>query len=399
MAELRVIELAEYKAVDLPVSEFPTKAAALLYERYKKHVSVERVFWDGAGDRWRLTNLGWVGFIPLDDTLAIALTPKTSIGRLFEMLAVAYDLSIFEPGNELFHVAGVDDLYERLAGELARRVLLRLRRGIYRSYVTQEEQSRYVRGRLDVRRQMAQPWRVDPHCHFEEHTADLEENQLLLWALQQILRSGLCHEARALPSVRKAYHALLGVATPTPLPAHTCRNRLYNRLNLDYQPLHALAYFFLAHTGPTHETGDRRMLPFLVDMAGLFELFVAVWLRNFLPSPFRVSAQENYHLGDESDSKFTIDLVIRNGNRAWVLDTKYKVPKKADTADIQQIVAYAESMETNEGILIYPRRLPGAARYQVGGTTVRILAFDLDDDLNAAGERFVAELLQEATRI
>jgi len=396
MADLRVIEIAEYKSAELPVNELPGKAAALLYERFRKHVLIERVFWDGGGDRWRLTNLGWVGFIPLDETLAIALTPKTSIGRVFEMLEVAYDLRIFEPGNDLYEVAAVDDLYERLAGELSRRVLLRMRRGIYRSYVAQEEQSRYVRGRLDVRRQMAQPWRVDPHCRFEEHTADLEENQLLLWALQQILRSGLCHEERALPSVRKAYHALLGVTTPVPFPAHACRNRLYNRLNQDYQPLHALAYFFLAHTGPTHEAGDRRMLPFLVDMAGLFELFVAVWLRNHLPSPFCVSVQENYHLGRASDTKFIIDLVIRNGDEVWVLDTKYKVPEKAATSDIAQIVAYAESMETNEGILIYPQHLPGAARYQVGGTTVRILAFDLDGDLNVAGKRFVTDLLDGA---
>jgi len=359
MDKLKIIELAEYKTVELPVGELPVKAATMLHERYRKQVSIEHIFWGNTGDYWRLSNQGWVGFIPLDDTLALSLTPKTSIGRLFEMLEVAYDLRVFEPGNELYQVAAVDDLYERLAGELSRRVLLRLRRGIYRHYVAQEEQSRYVRGRLDVRRQMAQPWRVDPHCHFEEHTADLEENQLLLWALQQILRSGLCHEERALPSVRKAYHALLGATTLTPLPAHACRNRLYSRLNLDYQPLHALAYFFLAHTGPTHEAGDRRMLPFLVDMTGLFELFVAVWLRNFLPSPFRVSVQESYHLGRGSDTRFVIDLVIRNGDKAWVLDTKYKVPDKAATDDIAQIVAYAESMETNEGILVYPRRLSG----------------------------------------
>ncbi|MCB0133690.1 MAG: hypothetical protein KDD75_01095, partial [Caldilineaceae bacterium] len=144
MAERRVIELVEYKPVELPVGELPMKAAALLHDRYGKHVHIERVFWDG-GDRWRLINLGWAGYIPLDETLAIALMPKTSIGRLFEMLEVAYDLSIFEQGNDLYEVAGVDDLYERLAGELARRVLLRLRRGIYRSYVAQEEQSRYVR--------------------------------------------------------------------------------------------------------------------------------------------------------------------------------------------------------------------------------------------------------------
>ena len=73
MAERRVIELVEYKPVELPVGELPMKAAALLHDRYGKHVHIERVFWDG-GDRWRLINLGWAGYIPLDETLAIAET-------------------------------------------------------------------------------------------------------------------------------------------------------------------------------------------------------------------------------------------------------------------------------------------------------------------------------------
>ncbi|HQY92432.1 hypothetical protein [Caldilinea sp.] len=94
-----------------------------------------------------------------------------------------------------------------------------------------------------------------------------------------------------------------------------------------------------------------------------------------------------------SETKFVIDLVIRHGDQVWVLDTKYKAPEQAATDDIAQIVAYAESMGTDEEILVYPRGLSRANLYKVGATTVRALAFDLDGDLQAAGDKFLAELL------
>ena len=53
------------------------------------------------------------------------------------------------------------------------------------------------------------------------------------------------------------------------------RDRLYHRLNQDYQPMHGLCRFFLEHSGPTHQDGDSAMIPFVVHMPALFEKFVA----------------------------------------------------------------------------------------------------------------------------
>jgi hypothetical protein len=106
--------------------------------------------------------------------------------------------------------------------------------------------------------------RVALPCNFEEHTTDLEENQILLWTLTRILESGICTE-RSLPHIRQARRALLGLTTLQPFSARACSDRLYNRLNQDYEPLHALCRFFLEHTGPTHWLGDRRMLPILIN--------------------------------------------------------------------------------------------------------------------------------------
>ncbi len=52
-----------------------------------------------------------------------------------------------------------------------------------------------------------------------------------------------------------------------PVGPDSCDGRTYNRLNADYEPMHALCRFFLNNSGPTHERGDRPMLPFLVNMS------------------------------------------------------------------------------------------------------------------------------------
>ncbi|MFH1490851.1 MAG: DNA methyltransferase [Pseudomonadota bacterium] len=37
---------------------------------------------------------------------------------------------------------------------------------------------------------------VDLHCHFEEHTGDIEDNQILAWTMLKIARCGLCGHPR-----------------------------------------------------------------------------------------------------------------------------------------------------------------------------------------------------------
>jgi len=51
----------------------------------------------------------------------------------------------------------------------------------------------------------------------------------------------------------------------------------------------------LEHSGSTHHAGDHTMLPFLVDMARLYELFVAEWLKTRLPKGWSVESQERVH--------------------------------------------------------------------------------------------------------
>ena len=390
-----IIELREFERQDFAREAIPYEVGEALWRNYRRQVDVE---FPGppTDNQWRLKAQGWVGQIPVSEGLRIALKPKVPVENLFRMLEYAYNLKSFHILEGEIDSQTLEDLYERLANILARRVLDRGSKGFHRSYVAETDRLPYLRGRMDVQQAIRRPWDVALLCHYEDHTADIEDNQILAWTLRRIARSGICTE-RVLPTVRKAYRALQGFVTPASFGPEACIGRLYNRLNEDYSPMHALCRFFLEQSGPTWEVGDHTMLPFLVDMARLYERFVAEWLGEHLPPTLRLKAQERYDIGQDRQLHFSIDLVLYDaaaGRTRCVLDTKYKDAREPATADISQVVAYAEAKHCQEAILIYPVRLDLPLDTSIGNIQVKTLTFALDGDLEQAGQAFLHELLE-----
>jgi len=170
--------------------------------------------------------------------------------------------------------------------------------------------------------------------------------------------------------------------------------RRYGRLNDDYEPMHGLARFVVEHAGPRHALGEQTMVPFLLDMARLYERFVAAWLRAHLPPEYQLDAQDELAFGGADPVKFQADLVIRDratNAPIMVLDTKYKRHARPSPDDLAQIVAYAAAWNTTEAVLIYPEA-EAAWVANVGGVRVRALPFALDGDLETAGRTLLAKL-------
>ena len=392
---LRVIELPEYQTKSFAKEDLAEELVMALHEGYASQVGVEAPSFLN-GNTWRLTSLGWVGYIPLAGDVHFSLAPKVPIQNLFGMLEYAYRLKGFRILEGLIDAESIAELYDRLALVLAKRVLDRVRRGLYRSYLGQDDSLPYVRGRLDLSAHLKDPARVTLPCRFEEHTADLEDNQILLWTLTRVLECGVCTE-RSLPFVRQARRALQGYAGVNPCSANCCVDRLYNRLNGDYEPMHALCRFFLEHTGPTHRAGDRRMLPILVDMERLFELFVVEWLKRHVPEQYLVRGQENVQFSLGQTVSISIDITVEDvstGQTVLVLDTKYKAPDQPAPADIEQVVAYAAAKGCRRAVLVYPAKLAGAVGGMWGQDIgVEALTFQLDGDIENRGQDFLAQIL------
>ncbi len=391
MASLPRMELREYEPKRIAAGDL---AGAVAESIWREYGTVVTVAWPTplTGHEWVLTSQGYVGYIPLTQDLHLSLQPKAPIANVFQMLEYAYDLGRFWTG--LAQCQSMQEFYERLALVLAKRILDRERKGLHRTYYPREEQTSFVRGRIDGRRLSAAAWDPRLLCRYQEHTADIEDNQLLLWTLFTIARSGLCTE-HARPTVRQAYHHLAQVVDLVGFTPRDCLGRLYHRLNEDYRSLHALCHFFLAGTGPTHRAGDHGMLPFLINMNDLFERFVAEWLRRHLPPGVSLSAQHLLRFEGSSWLTARPDLVLfdeATGDPLMVLDTKYKLSDDPSPDDVQQVVFYAQALGCREGVLIYPRALPVEVGVQVEDIRVRSASFPLDGDLDAAGRGLVQAL-------
>ncbi|MEG4334335.1 restriction endonuclease [Microcoleus sp. AT9_A2] len=387
----RIIELTEYQLATFKRDFIPESVAQKIHQNYAKEIEIEFPT-HKTEDKWELKSKGRVGNIPITPGFHIIIHPKVPIANLFGMLEYADNLKIKFPQGSI-QCQSLQESYERLANILAQKILERCRKGLYRDYLSKTERLASIRGRVDLRSALQKPWDVKLKCHYNQQTGDIEDNQILAWTLFIIGRSGLCRESVS-STVRKAFHALQGFVTLKPFKSEACIDRNYHRLNQDYQLLHALCRFFLDNTGPSHESGDREMLPFLIDMANLYEQFVAEWLKANTPKGFFVKQQ--HRVTHDQNYFDRIDLLlcdIATSKVQYVLDTKYKAPDKVGSDDRHQIVAYANALKCQNAILVYPQNLTQPLDIKNDDIRVRSLTFSLDSDLNEAGKTFLKSLL------
>lgn len=390
--------LEEFDEKKFSKARLPTELGHALWKEYGRRIQVEFPS-PKTGDRWVLKNLGYVGVLPLSRDHTLSLQPKVPISNVFRMLEYAYRLDIFHKSDDVIGAESMQEVYESLARVLARRICDRGRSGLHRCYVGREQRLGVVRGRVDLRRLSAQ--HPDPRlfCQFEERTPDHADNQILLYALDRIVRSRLCRE-QARRETRNAYRLLRGAVSLVTFAEREIASRTYHRLNQDYRGLHALARFFVVNTGPKHGAGDEAMTPFLMDMPRLFEEFVAAWLKEHLPSGFRLIAQETGTYDSENQIRYRVDIVLYDGSgRPFaVVDTKYKRETGPASDDIAQVVTYATKKGCEDAILVYPHGGSQTKPFAVGNVKVKTMGFPLDGDLKSDGQRLMERIVRGASR-
>jgi 5-methylcytosine-specific restriction enzyme subunit McrC len=387
------ITLVEYQPAYLSSAALSQSIGERLWRQYDANGRKLQVAFPSpkTNQQWELISQGWVGHIPLTPDCHLHLLPKIPVANLFAMWAYAYQLQGLDIQNRLVHVHTLPDFFDKLASILAQLILRRSHLGFYHAYRAKSARLLYVKGRVDFKQSITQT-AVSLLCRFDDRTMDIEDNQILVYTLDQIAPSGRC-QPQTQRLIRRAIHALGGVSKRPFSPAD-CTNRLYTRLHDDYQPMHALCRFFLEHSGPSHTTGTHTALPFLINMARLYELFVAEWLKEHLPAPWIVKVQEQLILGRNNELQFEIDLVLYDEQFEpyAVLDTKYKNPGKPAKSDINQIITYAKAKNCQRAILIYPTPVDQPMHVQIGDIQLRTLTFAIDTDIDEAGHQFISQL-------
>jgi 5-methylcytosine-specific restriction enzyme subunit McrC len=382
----RDITIVEYETARLDPNELPPDAGERIWREHGSKISVEFPS-PRTGGWWLIRSLGWAGIISVGEEIRLTILPRDGLRSLFAMLEYAYRLKSFHLYRGLVGCGSIEEFYSELAAVLARALLERSRRGLVRGYVPRSAALGYLRGQLDIARHSRGE---DPRhlpCRFQEQSHDIPENRIVLAALSAIERSGLVSE-RVLPIVRRARRQLAGVVSEVGVAPADFTRIAYSRLNEDYAMMHALSRFFLEGSGPTFPANGRSVPPFLVDMAYLFEMFVAEWLRAHLPAGLLLQTQSRLSPTGDHPLHFRVDILIADaidGRPRVVIDTKYKGDGSIDSSDVAQVVTYAEATGCHDAILLYPREPSPPMDIRVGEIRVRAIGFAIDGDLDAAG--------------
>ena len=322
----------------------------------------------------RVTSRASVGVVRLERA-ELHIVPKLAGGNLGVLQMVDYasglDALHHLPGSRELDTAstGLVDLVCLLLVEASTSVL---RRGLLRDYALHEEALPSLRGRLRISEQVRRHYgQVDLlECRFDEHEADVLDNQLLLAALELARRVTDVDDLRARATrLSIAYGEVCRPATVHDRAA--ARRIVYHRRNAHYRTAHHWALLLLEQLGinDLYATGLGQSFIFLIDMNRLFEAFVARLLTDtlerrgirVLPQHRSPSIVIDEDLGT-TYARVIPDLLLElpTGGRLPA-DTKYKRydDRRVDSGDVDQAFLYAFAYadpghRTPATLILYP---------------------------------------------
>ena len=133
----------------------------------------------------------------------------------------------------------------------------------------------------------------------------------------------------------------------------------------------------------------------MVNMAKLFELFVARWLEEHLDTQYVTKWQESFSIGENNPLRMVTDVLIferASGKCLCVLDTKYKAHSSVTGDDYSQVVAYSDALGCRNAILAYPSDTVHQLDVRPGRIRVQSCVFDLGLHFDVAGAEFLQQL-------
>ncbi len=321
----------------------------------------------------------YVGLIQTSDGCRIEILPKTSNHSedpsnartvLWRMLQTVFDIRAAEAGAASLSTLSRDWL-EVLIEWVLNEISQLVRRGICSGYIRQVEQSPFLKGQLQVSRQLRlRPGKHDRFCvSYDQYLPDRAENRLIHSALKK-----LSHWSQ-LPRNQRLCRELMFVFSDIPESKNIKADLALwsdRRDMAHYQPVHPWVKLILADESPVFSAGQWNGISMLFPMEQLFEEYVAKKLATQLGAGYLLKTQSRSkhlvrHLGKDW-FQLRPDLLIHQGKRiVTALDTKWKLVEASANdgatkynikqADMYQLFAYGEKYLGGEGdiFLVYPQ--------------------------------------------
>jgi 5-methylcytosine-specific restriction enzyme subunit McrC len=324
-----------------------------------------------------------VGFLQSPSGETIEILPKTRLGEddPAEARKILQKMLLATMGIKP-RVAGVanllrkdEPLHEWIFSQFLGELQYLISRGLRFDYERVEEESRFIRGRLQISRQQCQlPGKQHLfHIEYDVFSPNRIENRLLKSALDLV--RACCRSNENWRLANELSHLMADIPAESS-PSLSIGRWNNNKLMQSYGVVRPWCELILERLNPNFQRGRHKGISLLFPMEVLFEKYVEVALYSAVGCSARLKAQSSSKClvrhqseGAEKASRlFQLkpDLILSSGGENQVLDTKWKLlDQKASStrdkygisqSDLYQLFAYGHKYQNGSGhmMLIYP---------------------------------------------
>lgn len=324
--------------------------------------------------------VNFVGALTAPDGTQIEVLPKVTEDAqsleatrdlLWKMLTAVHDLIWLEGTAADLRLKKMP-LPEVLISAFLQHLAVVVRRGVAKDYVRIEDEEPFLRGQLQLARQLRQPpdRRHRFQIEYDLYSEDRAENRLIFSALQKILLWSRAESNQRL--ARELQLAFWNVPPSSDYSSDFARWRASREMT-HYQVLLPWLKLILREESPFAIKGQHAGISFLFAMENLFEKYVFKTLEAQLGrAGYTVKSQlRSRHLSDQP-KRFLLkpDIAIFKGGQLQVIiDTKWKLLRQAwkddddvpesvrvTPSDVHQIFAYGHKYRPQAGLmLVFPK--------------------------------------------
>lgn len=329
------------------------------------------------------------------------------IKNIYYMLAYAFRV-LRQNSYEKVAAEEFETVFDLFAEILCRGISRQLKQGLYRTYVSREENLPAVRGKLlisgTIRNQVQRDRKAC--CEYEELSANNLFNQILKAALRELTGSDqVKRERRA--ELKKLLPFFDGVdeIRVSNVRWESIRRK---RGNANYEMLLNLCYFVFRGMIQTEEAGRYRVMTFSDEsMSRLYEKFILEYMRHHHPYLEEIrSAQVKWNLTEEPQARMIrflpvmqTDIFLRLGDEILIIDAKYYghtmqshyEKETIHSGNLYQIFTYVKNQDDEgsgnvSGMLLYAKteeEITPDCSFVMGGNRIRVETLDLNQEFSA----------------
>ena len=272
-----------------------------------------------------------------------------------------------------------------------------IRKGIKSDYITKEENLAYLKGKLQIKEQIAQNYihKERFYVAYDEYVSDRVENRLIKTTLNYLYKQSKSNSNKK--RIREYLFVFDEVGVSHTIKSDFSKVKLGRQMK-EYEQILIWVKTFLLENSYSPHKGSDLAFALLFDMNVLFESYVGHYLtQECRKSGKHISLQDKGHHLAFSEQKgiyaLRPDIVIDKGK--VIADTKWKLLSEDKTrqgisgSDLYQMYAYGKKYEKcKELYLIYPKDKEVISQvydyYQdnLKPLPLKVLFFDLENPKN-----------------